>query len=342
MLAPTPFFSDRGCHIRILNSYLRLRSEGHQITLVTYPLGRNIDRIKPIRTMNILGYSKTDPGFSIYKPFLDLLLWAKAHKEMKSKEYNLIYAHLHEGALIGYMLKKNFNKKLIFDSQGSLVGELETGGNLKKRSLMSKIISNIERFITKQPDEIITSTEGLKHFINKTLKINKRITVIKDIPNRSIFNKTVSSAKIKLPKNKKIVVYLGGLQQYKGIDYLLNAIPHISLKFHFLIMGYPLDYVKLRVKELDIENRVTLTGKIPYEKSPSYLKLGDVAVSPKTLESGEANAKIYSYLAMNLPVVCFNMQETKEIKKEFQRARIFLAKEGDVKDLARKIEVAGK
>ena len=342
MLAPTPFFSDRGCHIRVLNSYLRLQSEGHKVTLITYPIGRNIMNIKPIRTAHIPGYSKTSPGFSIYKPFLDMLLWKKAKKEMKKHSYDLIYAHLHEGALIGYFLKKKFGKKLIFDSQGSLTGELEVGGTLKKKSWMSKMVSKIEKFITKQPDEIITSTVGLKQFINNSLKINKKITVIKDFPDKSLFNKNVKIANFKLPKGKKIVVYLGGLQSYKGIDYLLKGIPHTDNKFHFLIMGYPLEHVKQMAKELKIEDRITLTGKIPYEKAPSYLKLGDIAVSPKTLESREANAKIYNYLAIDLPVVCFDMKETREIKKEFPKAKIFFAKDKDVKDLAKKIEVAEK
>ena len=298
--------------------------------------------IKPIRVQQIPGYSKTEPGFSIYRPFLDILLWIKAKNEMKSNSYDLIYAHLHEGALVGYFLKKEFDKKLIFDSQGSLVGELAAGGTIKKRSLASKILESIEKFITNQSDEIITSTEGLKNFITKNLKISKKITVIKDIPDKSLFNKQVKSASLKLPKNKKIVVYLGGLQEYKGIDYLLKAIPLTNPKFHFLIMGYPLDHVKKVAKELKIEDRITLTGKISYEKAPSYLKLGDIAVSPKTLESGEANAKIYNYIAMDLPVVCFDMEETKALKKEFPKAKFFFAKEGDVKDLAKKIEVAVK
>lgn len=340
MIAPTPFFSDRGCHIRVLNSYLDLKSKGHKITLLTYPLGRDLLKIKPMRVSKIPGYSKTSPGFSIYKPFLDLLMLSKAKKEMKKNDYDLIYSHLHEGALIGYFLKKKFNKKLVFDSQGSLVGELEAGGQLKNKSILSKTMQKIEKFITKQPDEIITSTEGLKNFILNNLKIEKPIKVVKDFPNKALFNKNVKLAKLDLPKGKKIVAYLGGLQKYKGIDYLLKSIPHVNKKIHFLIMGYPLDYVTSKIQELNISDRVTLTGKISYEDAPSYLRLGDIAVSPKTLESGEANAKIYNYLAMNLPVVCFDMPETREIKKEFPKSKIFFAKHKDVKDLARSIEEA--
>jgi hypothetical protein len=55
MLAPTPFFSDRGCHIRVLNSYLRLKNQGHKITLLTYPLGRDVLEIYSFVKQNYPG-----------------------------------------------------------------------------------------------------------------------------------------------------------------------------------------------------------------------------------------------------------------------------------------------
>ena len=336
MLAPTPFFSDRGCHIRILNSYLKLKKEGFEIDLITYPLGRDILNIKPIRVSKVWGYKKISPGFSIYKPFLDILMYVKAKKLMKEREYDFIYSHLHEGALIGILLKKKFGKKVVFDAQGSLTGELSSQGTIKKRGLASKIIWSMERYIIENSDEIITSTEGLKKFMLTNFKI-KKISIQKDFPDKKLFNINVNPARLNLPKNKKIVVYLGGLQLYKGINYLIKAIPFIEKEFHFLLMGYPIDNTKRLAKKLRIEDRITFTGAIPYEKAASYLKLGYIAISPKTLESGEANAKIYNYIAMNLPVVSFDMPETRQIAKEFPKAKFYFAKERDVKDLAKKI-----
>jgi glycosyltransferase involved in cell wall biosynthesis len=332
MLAPTPFFSDRGCHIRILNSYLNLKNNKNDVKIITYPIGRNILNIKPKRITKIWGYKKTAPGFSIYKPFLDLIMILSASKELFNEEYDYVYAHLHEGALIGILLKPFFSKKVVFDCQGSLVGELTSNKTIKEKSLTSKIIYQIEKFIVKHSDEIITSTEGLKEFIETNFKVSN-VKVVKDIPDKSLFNPRVKPAKLKLPKNKKIVVYLGGLQLYKGIDYLIKAIQHTDKRFHFLIMGYPEEEAKQLAKQLNVKDRITFTGRIPYEKAPNYLKLGDIAISPKTLESGEANAKIYNYLAMNLPVVCFDIKENKEILGKHG----IYAKHKDVKDLANKI-----
>ncbi len=63
MLAPTPFFADRGCHMRILNSYLKLKRENNEVVLLTYPIGRNIIGIKTERVSKIFGYNKTSPAF---------------------------------------------------------------------------------------------------------------------------------------------------------------------------------------------------------------------------------------------------------------------------------------
>lgn len=336
MLAPTPFFSDRGCHIRVLNSYLRLKKEGHNITMITYPLGRNVLNIKPIRVKQLPGYRKKSPGFSMYKPLLDVMMYCRAKKEMAKTSYDLIYAHLHEGALIGIFLKKKFRSKLIFDSQGSLAGELLAGNTIRKKSITYKFVSKLEKYITEKPDEIITSTDGLKKFIQKEFKFTKKIEVIKDLPDKSLFNEDVQKAKVDLPK-KRIAVYLGGLQLYKGIKNLLQAIPFTDKKFHFLIMGYPINDAQKLAKKLGVEDRITFTGQIPYEKAASYLRLGDVAISPKTLESGEANAKIYNYVAVGLPVVCFDIPENREILGK----EGFYAKPGNIKDLAKKIELAG-
>ncbi len=340
MLAPTPFFSDRGCHMRILNSYFRLEREGNKVILLTYPVGRNIKTLKIERVSNLLGYKKTEPGFSVYKPFLDLLMLFKCIKLMQKNKFDLIYAHLHEGLTIGIVLKILYDKKIVYDAQGSLVGELSAHGTIKKQGLVSKLLFGFEKYISNKPDEIITSTKALKEFLQEGCLVKKSIQVIEDFPDKNLFNSKIKPAKLTLPKDKKIVVYLGGLQMYKGISYLLRAIHLVDKKLHFLVMGYPVDEAKKMANELGIMDRITFTGPIKYEKAASYLKLGDIAISPKTLESGEANAKIYNYIAMELPIICFDMPETRKIQKEYPKAKMTFAKEKDVKDLAKKINGA--
>ena len=130
------------------------------------------------------------------------------------------------------------------------------------------------------------------------------------------------------------VVYLGGLKKNKGIDFLLDAIPLTDEKIYFLIFGYPLEYARKRIIELKIEDRVILLGPIPYEEAGRYIAAGNIAVSPKlTDDSGEANAKIYSYKAVGLKVICFDSEENRKIAGR----NGYFAEPRNIEDLAGKI-----
>jgi hypothetical protein len=42
MLAPTMFFADYGCHVRILEEAVILRKLGHRVTILAYPNGNDV------------------------------------------------------------------------------------------------------------------------------------------------------------------------------------------------------------------------------------------------------------------------------------------------------------
>jgi len=336
MLAPTPFFSDRGCHIRILNSYERLRKSSARITLLTYPLGRNLQRVNTKRVAMLAGYKKLSPGFSFYKPILDLLMFAKAFGIMRREKINLIYAHLHEGIVIGIKLRFLFGTKLVYDAQGSLAGELSEQKTIKKNGVAHKVVFAIEKFLSKRPDEIIANSASMKKYLTEECGVKRPIQVITDDKIKIYSKKNTSrefTPNISLPKGKKIVVYAGGMDLYKGIDYLINAIPLVNKNIHFLLIGYPFESAKKLAEKLNVQNRVTFTGRVNYEELGSYLHLGDIAIAPKAGESMEGNGKLFAYKSAELKTVCFDNKTNREI---LGKSGIY-AKEKDYFDLANKI-----
>ena len=42
VLAPTMFFADYGCHVRILEEAVILRKLGHRVTILAYPNGNDV------------------------------------------------------------------------------------------------------------------------------------------------------------------------------------------------------------------------------------------------------------------------------------------------------------
>ena len=93
-IAPTPFFADRGCHIRILGEIKHLQSLGHAVVLATYHIGQDINNLDIHRIINIPWYKKFEAGGSWHKLYLDIfLLWTsiRAFLKLKIRFYWLMF-----------------------------------------------------------------------------------------------------------------------------------------------------------------------------------------------------------------------------------------------------------
>ena len=107
-IAPTPFFSDRGCHIRIQGIISALQRKSVHNVLCTYHQGREVPGIITRRVSHIPGYTKQEAGPSGYKYLADILLFLKVCSTIFTYRPDIIHGHLHEGALLGWAAKTLF------------------------------------------------------------------------------------------------------------------------------------------------------------------------------------------------------------------------------------------
>lgn len=321
MIAPTPFFADRGCHVRIYEEIKALHKMGHRVTLCTYPIGRSLDGLDIRRIRRIPWYHKLEAGPSWHKFYLDELLYRMIKRMLKQEAFDLIHAHLHEGVFIAGRLKKRFPLPIIADFQGSMTDEIRTHGFCRNNRWVMKGFLAMEKKINRVPDLMIMSSKKSAEIFQKDFGIpSEKLRVISDGVDTEIFEMNHDQDQIKkalgIPSNQLVVVYLGLMTAYQGVDILFEIIPEVIQKtgnVHFVIMGFPNEdhYRKICVKN-QLSSHVTLTGKIPYDDAAKYLSCGDVAVSPK-LSKTEANGKLINYMAMGLPTVVFDTEVNREI-----------------------------
>ncbi len=319
MIAPTPYFSDRGCHVRIYEESQALTKQGHDVCIVTYHLGRDLPGVKVVRIAGIPWYKKLEAGPSWHKPYLDLLLLFKSLSAARSFRPHLIHAHLHEGALLGYILKRILGLPLLFDYQGSLSGESLNHGFFRDGSLLHKFFVATERAIDRCADAIITSsTEGRCELIREWGLPPEKVSTLIDGVDTEVFSVCSRSAarrELGITEDAQVVVYLGLFSSYQGVDVLFDSIAVLNgrnSKIHFLLMGFPDEEYRKRAIEMGIADLITFTGRVPYERAPFLLSAGNVAVSPK-LARTEANGKLFNYMACGLPTVVFESAVNREI-----------------------------
>jgi len=320
MIAPTPYFADRGCHVRIYEEARALLARGHQVVIVAYHLGRDVGNIPVHRIPRIPWYKKLSAGPSWHKPFLDLLLLWKVISVFRTFRPDVIHAHLHEGAFIAALSKPFCRVPVLFDCQGSLSGELLDHGFMKQRSLLHRAFSALEGWITRRADHIVTSSTPTADAIRRDFPgVIDILTPLPDAVDTEMFQPLPKEVALQralgLPEDKKLIVYLGAMTTYQGVDLLLNALQQLAAErddFHALLMGYPEEAYVVEAEGKGLYGRVTFTGKVDYAEASRYLSLGDVAVSPK-LSATEANGKLLNYLACGLPIVATDNRVNREL-----------------------------
>lgn len=329
MIAPTSFFSDYGCSVRILEEAQVLQKLGNKVTVCTYRNGQDIAGLTVRRTPSIPFREHYEVGSSLHKVAFDLLLfWTVLFAALRRRP-DVIHSHMHEGALIGLVVSRLLRIPMVFDFQGSLTNEMLDHKFLHQESLFYRPLRWLEEKIDRLSPAILTSSHNARRLLTTEFGcLPEQVYTVADCVDAEVFYPPDETEKMELaarrnalgiPPGRRVVVYLGLLADYQGTDALLQAAAHLLQRrndVHFLIMGFPaVEHYQHMALRLGILEHTTFTGKIPYRRARDFLALGDVAVAPK-LSATEGSGKILNYMAMGLPTVTFRTPVSREYLKE--------------------------
>lgn len=340
MIAPTPFFADRGCHTQIYEEIKSLQKLGHDIVLCTYGLGRDVPGINIVRCMNFFWYKKLSAGPSLTKIMLLPVLTWKVLRMIRKFKPEIIHAHLHEGAFIARFCRIFYRKPhYIFDMQGSLSGEILQHKFVSPDSLSYRFFVRMEKMINSW-FPVITQSDSMVAELKKINGDSADVTNVKDGVDTDIFSPMpedkVLAEELKIDLNKKRILFMGLLEEYQGVDLMFQAFAKVAEKFpevQFIIIGYPnIEKYTAMCENLNIKKNTFFLGKIDYLALPKYLSLASIAIAPK-IALTEGDGKIYNYMAMGMATIAFDRSVSREILGD---AGMFCSL-GDINALADKI-----
>ena len=325
MVAPTSFFGDYGCHVRILEEVRMLQRRGQRVTIVTYFKGRDLPELHIIRTRPTPWHADYEVGSSRHKIAFDVLLsWTSLKTALRLKP-DIIHAHLHEGALIGRVLSLVTGAPLVFDFQGSMTAEMLDHHFVRAGGKREWVWRRLENAINRMPRAILTSSRHGADLLLDEFKLDpRRVVPLPDCVDTEFFRPRTPADQpdvdwlkdqLGIPRDRLLVIYLGLLAHYQGIDHLIDAARRVidaQPNAHFLVMGYPgFDGYRMRAQQLGLNGHSTFTGRVPYDEAARYLRLGDIALAPK-LSLTEGAGKILNYMACGLPTVDFDTPVARE------------------------------
>ena len=347
IVAPTPFFVSRGTPMRILEEARALERRGHAITLASYHIGEDIPEAarthidhRRIRRW-LFWYKKTEAGADWQKILLDIMLFRKVFSLARKQKPEVIYAHLHEGALIGWAVQKLlFWRKMILvcDFHGGLTSEMTSHGYLRS-GILFRFFRWIESKINGVGDIAVASSWENAEMLNASRLKNRPAYVLLDgvdlapyahsasIPLRggvpSPRGGVVSSKPSKpslrqkwhLPEEKYIFAYTGALIPNKGLEPMMIAIKEFFERkgdAHFVLAGFPTEHANRYVAEHKLQKNVTIISPLSWFKLPELLLAVDAGIDPKDSKTGQASGKILQYMGAGLPVVCFDRENNRK------------------------------
>ena len=281
----------------------------------------------PTSTLN----ARHEVGPARSKLLLDALLALKIFLVALRWKPDIIHAHLHEGALIGGVLSRLLRVPLIFDMQGSMTSEMVDHRFIAANGIIFKLAYWLEARIVHLPRLILTSSQNAARVLTDEFHIAaEKITRLSDCVDADTFVPVESSqlalrvedlrARLQIPPPRRVVVYIGLLDEYRGTSVMLRAAADLiarGVDAHFVVIGFPnVERYQVLARELGIAERVTFPGRIPYEDAPLWLSLGEIALEPK-MSATEGAGKVLDYMALGLPVVAFDIPVMREYLGEY-------------------------
>jgi glycosyltransferase involved in cell wall biosynthesis len=312
MLAPEPFFQPRGTPISVYFRSMALSDLGHEVDLMTYPLGEDVSfkNLRIFRVPNLFRLKKIKIGPSYAKVPLDALLTLKAGFRVLTKRYDLIFSH-EEAALPGVVLSKLARVPHTYDMHSSLPQQL-VNFEFTRSAFLKGLFVRMERFILKNSQSVIVICPDLMSRVKAEGFGGKAILIenFVDFPSPETGPEALAEKRRELaPNGEKIILYAGNFGPYQGVSLLLEAAVLIREKAVLVLLGAsPADRIELKKKavSLGIGDRVVIHDRVHPSDVPLFVTLADVLASPR-LTGTNTPLKIYSFLKSGKPLVATNL-----------------------------------
>src|SRR5262249_40141130 len=168
------------------------------------------------------------------------------------------------------------------------------------------------------------------------------VFVVRNGPDLKTFRPVLPNPALKYGK-AYLVGYVGNMSVQEGLDLLLQAALHIKnlgrRDVHFTCVGGGPGLPELRrmAEEMNLQDTVNFTGRVPDQQLLEILSTADVCVNPdKPCEMNDVSTmiKIMEYMALGKPIVQFDLKEGRFSAMD---ASLYADGQKGAKDFAEKI-----
>jgi glycosyltransferase involved in cell wall biosynthesis len=230
-------------HVRNISEKL---SHSNDVTVCATDPSGNLLREETINRVKIKRFKSSFP-IEAYQFSPELHRYLTKH----SGDFDIVHAHGYHAIVALYAASAKSTNKLVFTSH------YHGKGHTAFATLLHIPYKRYGRRIFEKSDIVICVSNYEKKMIQKNFKIdNEKIIVIPNGLNRSEFSGLKKAKK----NSHKIILYVGRLEKYKGIHFIIEALPKLDETFNLEIVG-PGSY---REKLSELSTRLNVAHRVKF------------------------------------------------------------------------------
>lgn len=319
LVAPQPFYQERGTPIAVRMLAETLCGQGHAVDLLTYHEGANLDieGLTILRIPALPGVRHVPIGISWKKLVCDLLLAGRLLGRTLSHRYDVIHA-VEEAVFPAILLRSSAGARIVYDMD-SLLGEQLVSKWAALRPV-NRMVRALERAVIRRADAVFAVCKDLA------------LRATTDAPGVPVF--VIEDAALPAQERQKcaeplrellgirgpLALYVGNLQRYQGVDQAIRAmtlLPGDCDATLVVIGGAPEDLERTRalVRRLALTERVHVLGPRPLAELAGFLAQADLLVSPRE-HGSNTPMKVYSYMHSGIAILATRIPSHTQVLDE--------------------------
>ncbi len=281
-----------------IENHVRLLAEGqvargHQVTVLVTSRGRHTSR----ELMNGVQVIKAARLATIASTPLSVSLFAEAARQRPD------ITHLHFPYPLGEMAyyfcghSAHGRGPAVLSYHSDIIRQARL---LRIYSpLMHRVLRSVQRIIVTSPN-YLASSPVLSEFRSKCTVVPLAI----DIGRFQHIDRQAAQDVRERYGGGPLLLFVGVLRYYKGLRYLLEAMPQIPARLLIVGEGPLGEALRAQAQELALGDKVIFLGRIADEQLPAYYRAADVFVLPASERSEAFGLVQLEAMTCGLPVVC--------------------------------------
>jgi glycosyltransferase involved in cell wall biosynthesis len=217
-------------------------------------------------------------------------------------------------------LYKPLGKRFVYDQHDLAPETYESRFDRPSPSLLWGL-RLLERLTYRTADRVISTNASYREVaLTRGRKAPEDVVVVRNGPDPQRMRRGPSRPELRNGR-RHLCCYLGMMGPQDGVDLVVRAVDVLvhdmgrqDCSFALLGDGDAHQQVRELVRELDLEDYITMPGFVADDELSAYLSTADLGLCPEPrnpLNEVSTLVKVMEYMAFELPVVAFDLKETR-------------------------------